>query len=72
MSKYRIKKVTNEDHTRYFPEVKFLFWWYNPSKWEPYHDGGFSSLEYAQKELCDYIRRSVVEYIEFDPSRDCK
>lgn len=72
MSKYRIVKKTKGDRTRYCPQVKFLFWWYNPFKWEPYSDGEFSSLEYAQEELCDYIRRTVVEYIEFDPKRDCK
>jgi hypothetical protein len=72
MSKYRIKKVTNEDHTRYFPEVKFLFWWYNPFKYEPYRDGGFGTLEGAQEKLRGYFKYPVVEYIDFDPSRDCK
>jgi hypothetical protein len=51
--------------------VKFLFWWYNPFKNE-YYDGEFLSLEVAQVELCDYVRRTTTEYIDFDPKRDCK
>lgn len=27
MSKYRIKKVTDADGTRYYPQKKFFFWW---------------------------------------------
>ena len=66
MNKYRIVKKTKGDRTRYYPQVKFLFWWYNPFKWEPYNDGHFYSLEVAQKELCEYIRQTTVEYIDFD------
>jgi hypothetical protein len=71
MKKYRIVKKTKGDYTRYYPHVKFLFWWYNPFKNECY-DGGFLSLEEAQVELREYIRKTTVEYIDFDPSRDCK
>jgi hypothetical protein len=72
MKNYRIKKVTDEDGTRYFPQVKFLFWWHNPYKFEPYRDGGFSTLKEAQEKLCSYLKKSVVEFIDFDPNRDCK
>ena len=71
MKKYRIVKKIKGDRTRYYPQVKFLFWWYNPFKNE-YYDGEFLSLEVAQVELCDYVRRTTTEYIDFDPSRDCK
>jgi hypothetical protein len=72
MKKYRIVKKTKGDSTRYYPQVKFLFWWYNPFMVEPYSDGCFCSLAVAQKELCDYVRRTTTEYIDFDPKRDCK
>ena len=72
MNKYRIVKKTKGDRTRYYPQVKLLFWLYNPFKCEPYNDGEFLSLEVAQVELCDYVRRTTTEYIDFDPVRDCK
>jgi hypothetical protein len=71
-NKYRIKAVTDKNRTRYFPEIKFLFWWYKPFRWEPYNDGGFYTLEDAQAALCSIIEEPVVEFIDFDPSRDCK
>jgi hypothetical protein len=72
MKNYRIKKVTDGDGTRYFPQVKHLFWWHNPYEFEPYRDGGFSTLEEAQEKLCSYLTKPVVEFIDFDPNRDCK
>ena len=72
MKDYRIKKVTENELTRYYPQVKVLWWWYNPFEAEHYYDGGFSTLIEAQKELCDFLQEPVVEYIEFDPCRDCK
>jgi hypothetical protein len=66
MNKYRIRAVTDKNRTRYFPEIKFLF------RWEPYNDGGFYTLEDAQEALCSLIKEPVVEFIDFDPSRDCK
>jgi len=76
MKNYRIKKVTDEDGTRYFPQVKHLFWWHNLIYSIPYtytyDDGGFSTLEEAQEKLCSYLKKSVVEFIDFDPNRDCK
>lgn len=26
----------------------------------------------AQEKLCSYLKKSVVEFIDFDPNRDCK
>ena len=73
MKNYRIKKVTDEEDTRYYPQVKFLFWWYNLIYPSPYNgDGGFSTLEVAQEKLCSYLKKSVVEFIDFDPIEDCK
>ena len=80
MNKYRIKKETNSEGTRYFPEVKFLLWWYNPFRSEPYldggysphRDGGYSTLEGAHKALCSHFKKTMVEYIDFDYERDCK
>lgn len=62
-NKYRILKKTDGEGTRYFPEVKFLFWWYKPFKWEPYRDGGYETLNEAQKKLRGYLQKIVVEYI---------
>jgi hypothetical protein len=70
MNKYRIKKGTYGDVIRYYPQEKFLFWWHNTV--EPSFDGGYSTLEQAQEALCSRIKKSVVEYIDFDPERDCK
>jgi len=73
MKNYRIKKVTDGNVTRYFPQVKFLFWWYNLIYASPYNgDGGFSTLKEAQEKLCSYLKKSVVEFIDFDYERDCK
>jgi hypothetical protein len=71
MKKYRIVKKTRGDRTRYYPQVKFLFWWYNPFK-NDYFDGDYTSLENAKEELCEYIRKTTVEYIDFDCERDGK
>ena len=72
MSKYRIKKETYGDNTRYYPQEKRLFWWYNIFAFDVYFDGGYDTLEKAQKHLCVYCRGTVVEYLDFDPVRDCK
>jgi len=72
MSKYRIKKETYGDTAWYYPQVKVLFWWFNIFECDVYFDGGFSTLERAQKRLCAHIKGTVVEYFEFNPERDCK
>jgi hypothetical protein len=72
MNKYRIKKETYGDTTRYYPQEKFLWWWYNVFAFDVYSDGGYDTLEKAQKKLCNYCRGTMVEYLDFDPERDCK
>jgi len=72
MKKYRIKKETYNDTTRYFPQEKCFFWWSNIFAFDVYFDGGYETLEKAQKKLCEYCRETMVEYIDFDPGRDCR
>jgi len=70
MNKYRIKKVYNEyGKSFYYPQIKILWWWMNLNlKGFDY----FYDLEIAKKSLCSHIKGDVVEYIDFDPARDCK
>jgi hypothetical protein len=72
MKNYRIKKRTYNNITRYFPQEKSLFWWFNIFAFDVYFDGGYYTLEEAQEKLCVYCKGTMVEYIEFDPARDCK
>jgi hypothetical protein len=73
MKKYRIKKVTDDEGTRYFPQKKVLWWWNNLIFASPCNgDGGFGTLGEARKRLCEYCREPVVEYLNFDPIEDCK
>ncbi len=73
MNKYRIKKETHGDTTKYYPQEKFLWWWwYNVFAFDVYFDGGYDTLEKAQKNLCIYCRGTMVEYINFNPNEDCK
>jgi hypothetical protein len=72
MKKYRIKKQTYNNTTRYFPQEGWFFWWSNIFAFDVYFDGGYETLEKAQKKLCEYCREPVVEYLDFDPNEDCK
>ena len=72
MKNYRIKKETYGDTTKYYPQEKFLYCWYNIFAYEVYFDGGYDTLEEAKKRLCEYCREPVVEYLDFDPVRDCR
>jgi hypothetical protein len=72
MNKYRIKKETYGDTTKYYPQEKFLWWWYNVFAFDVYFDGGYDTLEKAQERLCVYCRGTMVEFIDFDYERDCK
>jgi hypothetical protein len=73
MKNYRIKKVTDDEGTRYFPQKKVLLWWYNLIPASPCNgDGGFRTLEEAREVLCSYIKKPVVEYLDFDLNGDCK
>lgn len=60
MKKFRIKKVTDQHSTRYYPQEKFFGLWRNILP------GSCDTLEYAQYVICEYLRKPVVEYIEFD------
>jgi len=72
MKKYRIKKETYGDTTKYYPQKKVLWWWNNLFAFDVYFDGGFFALEDAQKRLCAHIKGTMVEYLDFDPVMDCK
>ena len=81
MKNYRIKKVTDGYSTSYYPQgKKFGFlWWYNifETEWvdgfeTEWVDGSYYTFEEAQEHLCNYLRKPVVEYIDFDCERDCK
>ena len=75
MKIFRIKKVTDIYGTKYFPQVRILFWWWNAftdGYDGHYWDGGYDTLEEAQKKLCEFFRYPEVEYIDFDPIEDCK
>ena len=71
MKNYRIKKVIEYNTPWYYPQVKVLWWWHTLFSFNEYYIG-FFSLEQAQKALCSHIKKSVVEYIDFDYERDCK
>ena len=73
MNKYRIKKVTDDEGTRYFPQKKVLWWWNNLIPASPCNgDGGYGTLGEAQETLCSHIKKPAVEYLDFDPNGDCK
>lgn len=73
MNKYRIKKVKDQISSRYYPQVKVLFWWENLIPHSPYNgDGGFSTLAEAENAICFRIRKNKVEYFDFDPNENCK
>jgi hypothetical protein len=71
MKNYRIKKETYGDTTKYYPQEKFLWWWYNVFAFDVYFDGGYDTLEKAQERLCAHCKGTMVEYINFDPKKDC-
>lgn len=67
MTNYRIKKVTDEDGTRYYPQYKLLgLFWKNMFGWEDYWDGSYKTFEEAQRNLCNYLKEPVVEYLSVD------
>jgi len=73
MTEYRIKKVTWGDSTAYHPQKKFGWFWFDMGK----TGNGFATYEHAQKAVCDYLKYleepfPSVEYLEFDPAKDCK
>ena len=63
---FRIKKVTDGHSTRYYPQHKrFGLFWYNLFV-DEYRDGDYDTFEEAQWHLCNYLRKPVVEYLDFD------
>ena len=64
---YRIKKVTDGDGTRYYPQHKLLgLFWVNMFGLDPYWDGSYLTLKEAQRNLCNHLRKPVVEYYSVD------
>jgi len=75
MKNYRIKKVTNGDTTKYYPQernMRTLWGWEYVFDFDDFFAGGYDTLEEARKRLCEYCRKPVIEYFDFDPERDCK
>jgi hypothetical protein len=67
MKNYRIKKVTNEISTKYYPQIKILgLFWVNMFGHPDYGGGSYRTFEEAQKAVCDYLREPVIEYLNVD------
>ena len=67
MKNFRIKKVTDRDGTRYYPQHKFLgLFWKNMFSLGIYWDGSYKTFEEAQRNLCNYLKEPVVEYLSVD------
>ena len=66
MSEFRIKKVAQGDIIKYYPQDKIGWFWFDMDRY------GFNTYEHAQKALCNYLKETVVEYLDFDPARNCK
>jgi hypothetical protein len=67
MENYRIKKVTDEIGTKYYPQIKILgLFWVNMFGTQNYGGAYYRTFKEAQKEVCDYLREPVVEYLEVD------
>ena len=64
MSKYRIKKVTDDDGTRYYPQKKVLWWWDDVFGFGRYNFGGyFPTLEEAKRALHKKVyKEKTLEY----------
>jgi len=53
MTEYRIRKETYGNTTKYYPQQKILFWWFNIFAFDVYFDGGYLTLEKAREHLCN-------------------
>ena len=61
---YRIKKETYGTKTKYYPQRKILgLFWVNMFR-DLDGDVYYDTFEQAQKHLCNYLRKPVVEYLE--------
>ena len=63
---YRIKKVTERDGTKYYPQEKLFGLWMNMFGFEHYWDGSYNTFEEAQDAVCKHLRKPDVEYLEVD------
>ena len=67
MKNYRIKKITDGDGTRYYPQHKLLgLFWVNMFGYPDYWDGSYKTFIEAQRNLCNHLRKPVVEYYSVD------
>lgn len=66
MKNYRIRKFVDGDFVRYYPQKKILgiFWW-DMFSWNEYYNG-FNSYDKAKKELCESLKKPVIEYLDVD------
>ena len=65
MKNYRIVKFKDRDYIRFYPQRKFLgLIWINMCAWNNRLYEGFRSYEEAKKEICDTIRKPVIEYLD--------
>jgi len=59
-------RILGEKTTTSSPQHKrFGLFWYNLFV-DEYRDGDYSTFEEAQWHLCNYLRKPVVEYLDFD------
>ena len=68
LKNFRIKKVTDGEGIKYYPQEKWLgLFWRNMFTSE-YRTGGYYDPELAQMELCSALRdrNPVVEYLEVE------
>lgn len=67
MKNYRIKRVSDRDGTKYYPQRKFFgLFWVNAFEHPEYGGRYYYTFEEAQKTVCDYLRGPVVEYLSVD------
>jgi hypothetical protein len=67
MENYRIKKVTDENSTKYYPQIKILgLFWVNMFGHPDYGGAYYWSFEEAQKAVRAYLKKPVVEYLSVD------
>ena len=63
MKNFRIKKVTDQHSSRYYPQEKlFGLFWVNMFG----YDGWYPSFEEAQARILYFLRKPAVEYLEVD------
>jgi len=66
MKNHRIKKVTDGCSIRYYPQHKLFGLFWRDLFACDYGDGSYETFEEAQKHLCNYLRKPVIEYLDFE------